>query len=221
MAQYAAAFKGLQGAATLPKMWDLIAKIFNKIDILIFHGQLRNRVRLRWGDMPGSDERIAAFTLKDDAHPEIRIEIVLNCKKDYTVRPRNVVMGILVHKMLHAYFLVRCGIATEPPIGPDIRGHGMVWKRAAYDIEQMTGLWVIPTWVPPSSQPVVALGQDIQDRTLVGCDEEVENEVAWPAFPDLGTPLHPPGVLCTGLDAGVDASVFSGGSQVLWRVGWA
>jgi len=97
---------------------DLL-KAFNDLDILLFHGVLRNRVHLQWIRHGKSQEGLIAWTAPphSDINPSHRIRIDMTVEGawyGYSAEwGRPDVWGTLIHEMLHAYLLIMSGRRCE------------------------------------------------------------------------------------------------------------
>ncbi|OQO09053.1 hypothetical protein B0A48_05944 [Cryoendolithus antarcticus] len=122
--------------------WDLPAKMFNDLDLMIFHGQLRGRFVLRWEATTIADPGLLGNTLKIPSEGPSRpghVRIALRYTMDWSCYPRPLMIGVLVHEMLHAYFIIMCGTGTEESTLRDT-AHGDYWMSAAVVIGQKTKL---------------------------------------------------------------------------------
>ncbi|OQO07518.1 hypothetical protein B0A48_07215 [Cryoendolithus antarcticus] len=115
--------------------------MFHDLDAALFNGQLRGRVILNWEAVNIYQNRKLGYTehvLAAGDDPE-HIKIALRYNMDWSCYPRHLMIGVLVHEMLHAYFMIYCGTCEEPLTLRDA-GHGEYWMCAAFIIEQRTGL---------------------------------------------------------------------------------
>ena len=123
---------------------DLFIKIFNDLDILLFHGLLQKRVRVRWDNFTNEqlglplDNKgpVGAYTLGPQwlkQHVE-RTEIVLNAVRGLQAYNREIVWGGLIHEMLHAYLhITAAGFILEshiPRYFPGDEVHGPMFQRS-------------------------------------------------------------------------------------------
>ena len=139
-----------------PIMWDLCIKIFCDYDTVLFHGDLRRRVCLRWRPYSGISGLVAAGmelnaigltqprNINEDHIP--RITTTLRADLDWNALPRLAALGVLVHEMLHAYFLVNCGYPGCFEMQSDDPSHGPIWTAAANYLERKTGLSLTDDW---------------------------------------------------------------------------
>jgi hypothetical protein len=87
---------------------DIPDHIFNKLDETLFAGHLRNAVYLECSSLK-SNISGATYTHNWGPHTGVkRISIILNSDILDCARAKDIV-GILIHHMIHAYFLVACG----------------------------------------------------------------------------------------------------------------
>jgi len=193
-AEYAEAWTNIQAAATLPKTWDLILKIFNDFDKFLFHGELRSRFRVRFEDFPVHPGYLTppfAVTKTYPDNPPKRIEIIFDRRTDWSHRSRNAVQGTLSHKMLHAYFYIRCRTTDEISCGMG-QGHcrGYWWTLAAMGIEFSTGFWL---FVRDNLAPMKLqdYGKGWWDYTPLAYGENGVDAGACGAFLALETPQIP------------------------------
>lgn len=118
--------------------------MFNDIDTAIFHGDLKSRVYLQWINMYdiGKGHEASAFTYHDAVGwNTTRIMICMGTELLGTV-PKDQIMAVLVHEMLHAYLMVWCrdsegGERTDPRRGA---GHGPTFMECARWIEDKLDL---------------------------------------------------------------------------------
>lgn len=145
-------------ALSMPEdSFDIAIKMFNDLDAILFHGDLKRRVNARWIDLrhdPVSAESariraprwLAATNMPCDARWP-RVWLRLNTHSPLWGREKRFVMATLVHEMIHAYFYVHCGETgcddevTER--GMD-EGHGFFFHEARKRIEALTGLTLWP-----------------------------------------------------------------------------
>lgn len=155
-AAFQAAIRRYHDAVCAPSgSYDLIIKMFNDLDTLIFHGDLRGRVNLRWealdhvtvlGRHTEKNGELLGVTIPPVSWHVPRVRIRLNVDVDWTQIPRWVLIGTVVHEMLHAYFYVHCGVVgyhdsiTEE--GMD-RSHGRFFHAAARHVEAVWGLQLL------------------------------------------------------------------------------
>ena len=118
---------------------DLLVKMFNDLDTVVFHGDLRYRVCLRWTDMRTLGMRgDGGCTLAPSNYNIGRIDIFLSADIDWSAYPDDLPLGVLLHEMLHAYFMVWCRNATiemDPEPG-QLPTHGRIFMAAARRIER-------------------------------------------------------------------------------------
>ena len=128
----------------LPKLGpDLQVKMFNDLDKVLFHGDLKRRVILRWADTGECFERVGpgygpgegpgAMTIEAGTDGQPRIHIRMNAIAAQLPYPHGPPMadrnafyiGVVVHEMVHAWFFVHCGLRgpgspgfVDPALGP-------------------------------------------------------------------------------------------------------
>lgn len=118
--------------------WDLTVKMFNDLDTIVFHGDLRNRVRVQWIDLRTIGEHGLAFTQPPANYNVGRITINMSSDTNWTELPEGLMLGVPLHEMLHAYFMVWCRDDTteayyERGQNPE---HGEIYMRCARRIER-------------------------------------------------------------------------------------
>lgn len=128
---------------------DLPIKMFNDLDTLIFHGDLKHRVNMKWEacDKVGISQSfggtLLGLTIPPTTWSVPRIRIRINIDVDWRQLPRKMLIGTVVHEMLHAYYYVHCGVAGYQDVvterGMDI-SHGVFFYSAGKRIEQRWGL---------------------------------------------------------------------------------
>ena len=127
---------------------DMPIKMFNDIDILLFRGDLRRRVNVKWDSFRAisicqQPDQILGFTMPPNTSHAPRVKIRLNTDQDWARLGKRALLGTLAHEMLHAYFFIHCGVSgyhdlvTVP--GMD-SGHGFYFTRAAELMEVHSGL---------------------------------------------------------------------------------
>ncbi|KAK5137578.1 hypothetical protein LTR08_007873 [Meristemomyces frigidus] len=126
-----------------PITWELLVKMFNDLDTLVFSGDLYHRVCFRWVDMRFTAEEYSgqlgfAQTPGPGRWNTERIRICMSSDLNWRQWPRFYALGVLLHEMLHAYFMVWCG---DNDIGSaEGHHHGPMFTRAAKRIEKYTGM---------------------------------------------------------------------------------
>lgn len=151
-----------------PVTWDLCIKIFNDYDIVLFHRTLQRRVYLRWlpySEIPAlvamrGELSCIGLTQPQDTGGMMmmmmmhaggnnllpRIVITLRADLNWSALPRLAPLGTLVHEMLHAYFLVKCGFVGAQEFLAEDAYHGPVWTAAGRFLEGKTGLHIVDEW---------------------------------------------------------------------------
>jgi hypothetical protein len=95
---------------------DIVYKIFNRLDATLFAGHLKDAIYLSTAPLPRSLSG-ATYTADWGPEPDVsRISIVVNTDILEYARARDVV-ALLIHQMIHAYFLVACGPQQETEVG--------------------------------------------------------------------------------------------------------
>ncbi|KAK5107952.1 hypothetical protein LTR62_000497 [Meristemomyces frigidus] len=144
----------LQRALSQPDArFDLLIKIFNDLDTVIFQNQLRRRVLLQWSqhDLVPSDPRNRGnpdgFVLAQTHEPgwagQARIAIIMNLQAPWQELRRQRMVGSLVHEMVHAWYKVHCVPFTDTVTEPHRRmgiGHGYYFWMIGRWIERKFGL---------------------------------------------------------------------------------
>ena len=137
------AWRRILGHIEMPLTWDLLVKMFNDLDIILFHGDLRRRVCLKWVDMRlcGMPRQLG-YTHCPMNWNTHRITIMMSSDTEWRQFPPEYALGVLLHEMLHAYFAVWCGhdtieIAWEPDQHP---GHGIIFMAAARRMERLVAV---------------------------------------------------------------------------------
>ena len=126
-------------------IYDFLIKIFNDLDTVIFHNNLRRRVYLCWKYLSDTDPEVQAnpnAVLWAQANPagfrgQQRIAIELNLQAPWGLMSRQDTVGVLVHEMLHAWYMVHCGIPNDVVLTADMdTHHGYYFHSARMYIEQ-------------------------------------------------------------------------------------
>lgn len=81
---------------------------FNTLDSLVFTNTLRGKVHLRWQDKYDTGETYHGYTSAAD-HEDSRVSITLNTALQRKGNWKGDIFAALVHHMVHAYLLMRCG----------------------------------------------------------------------------------------------------------------
>ncbi|KAK5114071.1 hypothetical protein LTR85_010377 [Meristemomyces frigidus] len=144
--------------------WQLLVKMFNDLDALVFGGDLYHRVYLCWVDMRlnvGGHGELGITQYPGD-YNRTRIRICMSTDIDWHLFPRNYALGVLLHEMLHAYFNVWCRDDIYDPVEPGQNpDHGPMYTKAAKRIEKYTsmdltsdpGSWMGPVASDLGTQP--------------------------------------------------------------------
>ena len=97
------AWDRIQDAFDESPSWDLYVKMFNDLDTVVFHGNLRHRVHFRWEEVRRNTRNNAlAFTETPEQVNGTRIAIVMSSDTDWSHHALEDGMGVLLHEMLHA-----------------------------------------------------------------------------------------------------------------------
>lgn len=131
-------------------MWDIIIKTFDDFDRAYFQGILRRCVLLQWKpfrEEPGifavdPSLKNLGLTLQPNTPPNkhSRVRIYMRTDFKWDKLPKFYMLGCLLHEMLHAYFIVKCGGEGAREIGAEDPGHEPLFVRAAKWLEGRSGL---------------------------------------------------------------------------------
>jgi len=134
---------------------DIAIKSFFDLDRAFFGGKLRGRCRLRWmgstyrllEEIGENYQRTLGCTSLEEHAPIPQVRIFLNAEKMFLIgQPERVsskrqTFGTLVHEMIHAYLMTRCGDDSSPSEqfddDPD-PGHGRHFQRLARAVDRRT-----------------------------------------------------------------------------------
>ena len=106
---------------------DLPFMVFDDLDKKLFRAVLKGNVYLTWARLPtGSHAR----TSRPNLHGRPRITIELNW---HLSRNRAATLGVLLHQMIHAYYLQCCGHKNKGVVG---RGHDLRHKEEFYNLRR-------------------------------------------------------------------------------------
>ncbi|KAF1846982.1 uncharacterized protein K460DRAFT_264433, partial [Cucurbitaria berberidis CBS 394.84] len=129
-------------AATLEReglIQEIPYRIFNKVDEVLFAGHLKNAVFLDISSL-GSDISGATYTHSWGPNTNVkRISIVLNRDALEYARARDVV-AMLIHHMIHAYFLVACGPQKEEEVDYGRLDHGVHFGAIMLAIKKLSAV---------------------------------------------------------------------------------
>lgn len=106
---------------------DLPFMVFDDLDKKLFRSMLRGNVYLTWANLPTG---LHARTSRPNLHGRPRITIELNW---HLSRNRAATLGVLLHQMIHAYYLQCCGHKNKGVIG---RGHDLCHKEEFYNLSR-------------------------------------------------------------------------------------
>lgn len=123
--------------------WDLVIKMFPDIDACYFHGDLRRRVHLCWRTFPDY-QCGGGLTIwpgfQGGSNPRVRISLRTDMK--WESLPNTFALALLVHEMIHAYFLVHCGHPGALEMAAQDPAHGPLFVAAAERLERMMGFHI-------------------------------------------------------------------------------
>ena len=112
---------------------DIISKMFNDLDLLLFRGKLRGNVYLRWNDHDknlNAGGKALAWTVRARGiSPRVAIEMGVFSATLPTVGLRDI-LSTLVHEMVHAYLLSLTD-NDEGPSDKETGGHGNCFHKCA------------------------------------------------------------------------------------------
>ncbi|KAH5720572.1 hypothetical protein HBI20_106070 [Parastagonospora nodorum] len=116
---------------------DTPYRIFNKLDEVLFAGHLKNAVYLE-SDNLGCDVSGATYTQSWGRVTEVkRMSIILNQDVLDFVTAGDIV-AILIHHMIHAYFLVACGPQKEDELDYGRLAHGFHFGKLMTAIKELS-----------------------------------------------------------------------------------
>lgn len=116
---------------------DIPYCIFNKLDEVLFAGHLKNAVYLEI-DSLGSDVSGATYTQSWGPVTGVkRISIILNQDVLDFATARDIV-AVLIHHMIHAYFLVACGPHKEDELDYGRLAHGFHFGKIMTAIKKLS-----------------------------------------------------------------------------------
>jgi len=99
---------------------DLPFMVFDDLDRKLFRSTLKGNVHLTWANLPqGVRGRTSRPGLR--GRPRITIKLSLRVAKD-----RAATLGVLLHQMIHAYYLQSCGHKNKGVVG---KGHDLRHKE--------------------------------------------------------------------------------------------
>ena len=114
-------------------------RIFNTLSNILFAGHLKNAAYLEFRNLH-PDVSGATHTQGMGTDPRVkRVSIYLN--KDVLLQaPSRDLIGILIHHMIHAYFLVACGPELEKEAAYGRLGHGLHFGKIMLTIKNLLSL---------------------------------------------------------------------------------
>ncbi|KAF2825840.1 hypothetical protein CC86DRAFT_370719 [Ophiobolus disseminans] len=114
-------------------------RVFGKLDDTLFAGHLKNAVFLENNSL-GSDVSGATYNHSWGPVVEVkRVSIILNSDVLECARARDVV-AILIHHMIHAYFLIACGPQKEDEVDYGRLGHGYHFGKIMTTIRKLSAV---------------------------------------------------------------------------------
>ncbi|OAL05224.1 hypothetical protein IQ06DRAFT_178693, partial [Phaeosphaeriaceae sp. SRC1lsM3a] len=118
---------------------DIPFRVSNKLSETLFAGHLNNAVHLNTRSLD-SDVSGATYTQSWGPVPSVkRVSIVLNSDVLAFARARDVV-AILIHHMIHAFFLIACGPQKEDEVSYGRLGHGFHFGMVMYAIRELSAV---------------------------------------------------------------------------------
>ncbi|KAF2632986.1 hypothetical protein BU25DRAFT_357968 [Macroventuria anomochaeta] len=116
---------------------ELPYRIFNGLNETLFAGKLKGAVFLSIDSLE-SDVSGATYTHSKGPNADVkRISIVLNSDVLKYAEARDIV-AILIHHMIHAYFLVACGPQEEEEVAYGRLGHGVPFGKILTAIKKLS-----------------------------------------------------------------------------------
>ena len=107
--------------------YDLPFMVFDDLDRKLFRSVLQGNVYLTWASLPrGVDARTSRAGLR--GRPRITIELSHDIAEG-----RAATLGILLHQMIHAYYLQCCGHKNR---GVDGKGHDLCHKEEFHNLRR-------------------------------------------------------------------------------------
>ncbi|KAL1797781.1 hypothetical protein ACET3X_004387 [Alternaria dauci] len=129
-------------AATLERdglIQEIPYRIFNKLDEVLFAGHLKNAVFLDVASL-GSDVSGTTYTHRLGPNRDVkRISIVLNVDALEYASAKDIV-AILIHHMIHAYFLVACGGQKEYEVDYGRLNHDVHFGKIMLTIKKLSAV---------------------------------------------------------------------------------
>ncbi len=140
-ADVAEALRDIRVRASILEREDLFEeipyRIFNKLATILFAGHLKNAVFLDIRNL-NTDVSGATFTHGWGPNSNVkRISVILNIKALKYSNARDVV-AILIHHMIHAYFLVACGPQKEDEAAYGRLDHGLHFGKVMIAIKKLS-----------------------------------------------------------------------------------
>lgn len=114
-------------------------RVFNKLSETLFAGHLNNAVHLNTRSLD-SDVSGATYTQSWGPVPSVkRVSIILNSDVLAFARARDVV-AILIHHMIHAFFLIAYGPQKEDDVSYGRLGHGFHFGMVMYATKRLSAV---------------------------------------------------------------------------------
>lgn len=114
-------------------------RIFNKLDEVLFSGHLKNAVFLDIRSL-NSDVSGATYTHRLGPNPNVkRISVILNHDAIGHGQAKETV-AIMIHHMIHAYFLVACGGQKEDEVDYGRLDHGVHFGKIILTIKKLSAV---------------------------------------------------------------------------------
>lgn len=114
-------------------------RIFNKLDEVLFAGHLKNAVFIDISSL-GPDVSGATYTHRLGPNPDVkRITIILNVNALEYAKAKDIV-AILIHHMIHAYFIVACGGQKEDEVGYGRLDHSVHFGKIMLTIKKLSAV---------------------------------------------------------------------------------
>jgi len=121
------------------RLKDIPYRIFNKLDELLFAGHLKNAIFL---DIRHLDSEVSGATHSQgwSLDPKVkRASIILNGDLLQRARSRDIV-AVLIHHMIHAYFLIACGPQDQKEVEYGRLSHGLHFGKIMATIKSLSAV---------------------------------------------------------------------------------
>lgn len=120
--------------------------VFDDLDTMLFRSMLRGNVYLTWANLPTG---LYARTSRPNLHGRPRITIELNLHLN---RDRATVIGVLLHQMIHAYYLQCCGHKNK---GVIVKGHDLRHREEFCNLRRSIREYFLPGIALSRMQPEI------------------------------------------------------------------